>query len=64
MTLERKIVTGFIACILVLFAVAIFSFTTSKKFIASNAMVDHTNQVLYEFEQILVLSLDAEAGED
>ena len=62
MTLDRKILTGFIACALILFGVALFSFNNSKKFIASNSWVDHTNQVLYEFEQILVYSIDAETG--
>ena len=62
MTLDRKILLGFIACALILFGVAIFSFKNSEKFIASNAMVDHTNQVLYEFDQILISSIDAETG--
>jgi signal transduction histidine kinase/CheY-like chemotaxis protein/CHASE3 domain sensor protein len=62
MTLERKIVIGFIACTLILFGVAIFSFNNSKKFIESNAMVEHTHQVIYEFEQILISTIDAESG--
>ena len=62
MTLNRKILIGFIACTLILFGVAIFSFKNSEKFIASNAMVDYTNQVLSEFNQILVFTIDAETG--
>ncbi|MFV7235712.1 response regulator [Flavobacterium sp. ZB4R12] len=62
MTLGRKIVIGFIACALVLLGVAIFSFKNSEKFVASNALVNHSNQVLYEFEQILMSSVDAETG--
>jgi CheY-like chemotaxis protein/CHASE3 domain sensor protein len=62
MTLGRKILIGFLACALIFFGVAIFSFKNSEKFIASNAWVDHTNQVLNEFEQILVYSVDAETG--
>jgi len=62
MTLNRKILIGFFACALILFGVAIFSFKNSEKFIASNAMVDYTNQVLSEFEQILVYTIDAETG--
>ena len=62
MTLDKKIVIGFIACALILLGIAIFSFKNSEKFITSNAWVDHTNQVLYEFEQILVSSIDAETG--
>ncbi len=62
MTLDRKILLGFITCALILLGVAIFSFKNSEKFIASNVWVDHTNQVLYEFEQILISSIDAETG--
>jgi CheY-like chemotaxis protein/signal transduction histidine kinase/CHASE3 domain sensor protein len=62
MTLGRKILIGFMACALVLLGVAIFSFKNSEKFVASNALVNHSNQVLYEFEQILMSSIDAETG--
>jgi len=62
MTLERKIVTGFIVCAFILFGVAIFSFNNSRKYIESNALVDHTNQVIYEFEQILISTINAESG--
>ena len=62
MTLGRKIVIGFIACALVLLGVAVFSFKNSEKFVASNTLVNISNQVLYEFEQILMLTVDAETG--
>jgi CheY-like chemotaxis protein/CHASE3 domain sensor protein len=62
MTLGRKIVLGFTACVLVLLVVAIFSFKTSEKFVTSNVLVNRSNQVLYEFEQILMSSVDAETG--
>ncbi|MFV8361050.1 response regulator [Flavobacterium sp. LS1P3] len=62
MTLGRKIVIGFIACAVVLLGVAIFSFKNTKKFVASNTLVNVSNQVLYEFEQILMSSVDAETG--
>jgi CheY-like chemotaxis protein/CHASE3 domain sensor protein len=62
MTLGKKILIGFIACALILFVVAFFSFKNSAKFIASNAWVNHTNQVLYEFDQILIYTIDAETG--
>ena len=62
MTLGRKIVIGFIACAVVLSGVAVFSFKNSEKFVASNTLVNHSNQVLYEFEQILMSSVDAETG--
>jgi len=62
MTLERKILTGFIACAIILFGVAIFSFNNSKKYFESNRLVDHTNQVVYQFEQILISTINAESG--
>lgn len=62
MNLGRKIIIGFIACAIVLFCVAIFSFKNTEKFVASNTLVNHSNQVLYEFEQILKFSIDAETG--
>lgn len=62
MTLGKKIVLGFATCSVVLLVVAIFSFKTSEKFVASNALVNHSNLVLYEFEQILMSSVDAETG--
>ncbi|MDI6033476.1 response regulator [Flavobacterium sp. LB2P84] len=62
MTLGRKIVLGFIACAFVLIGVAIFSFKNSEKFVVSNALVNNSNKVLYEFEQILMTSVDAETG--
>ena len=62
MTLERKILTGFVSCAIILFGVTIFSFNNSKKFIESNALVDQTNQVVYQFEQILISTINAESG--
>ena len=62
MTLGKKILIGFIACAVILFGVAIFSFQNNVKFIESNVWVDHTNQVMYEFEQIRLYSVDAETG--
>jgi len=62
MTLDRKILTGFIACALILFGVAFFSYKNSEKFIASNSLVDQTNKVLYEVSQILTAVTDGETG--
>ncbi|MBG6111622.1 CheY-like chemotaxis protein/signal transduction histidine kinase/CHASE3 domain sensor protein [Flavobacterium sp. CG_9.10] len=62
MTLGKKIATGFIACAVVLLGVAIFSVKNNEKFIASNTLVNHSNNVLYEFGQILLLTVDAETG--
>jgi CheY-like chemotaxis protein/CHASE3 domain sensor protein len=62
LNLNQKILAGFIGCTLILISVAIFSFRNSEKFVDSNAWVDHTNQVLHEFEQVLAGSVDAETG--
>ncbi|HTA83807.1 MAG TPA: response regulator [Bacteroidia bacterium] len=62
MTLARKILVGFITCALVLCGVAVFSFKNGQKFISSNDWVNHTHQVLYEYQEILVSSVDAETG--
>ncbi|HEY5556948.1 CHASE3 domain-containing protein, partial [Acetobacterium sp.] len=62
MKLERKILTGFIACAIILFGVAIFSFNNSKKYTEANALVDFTNQIVSEFEQILTSTINAESG--
>ena len=61
-TLEKKIATGFIACAIVLIGVAIFSFKNTEKYIASNNLVNHSHAVLYEFEQVLMYTVDAETG--
>jgi len=62
MTLGKKILTGFIACAVILFGVGIFSYKNSEKFIASNTLVDQTNRVLYGFSQILTAVTDAETS--
>jgi CHASE3 domain sensor protein/putative methionine-R-sulfoxide reductase with GAF domain len=62
MTLGKKIIIGFIASIVILFGIALFSFKNSEKFIASNIWVDHTHQVLFEFQQILLATVNAESG--
>src|SRR5258706_9753596 len=62
MSLSRKILTGFIACTVILFIVAFFSFRNSEKFIDTNQWVDHTHEVLNEFNLLLAASVDAETG--
>jgi len=62
MSLSQKILIGFVACTLILVAVAVFSFRNSEKFIDTNQWVNHTHEVLYEFDQILGASVDAETG--
>jgi len=62
MTLGKKILTGFIACAVILSGVGIFSYKNSEKFIASNNLVDQTNRLLSEFSQILTAITDAETS--
>jgi CHASE3 domain sensor protein len=62
MTLSQKILTGFIACTAILVAVAIFSFRNSEKVVETNKWVNHTLEVLYEFDQVLNASIDGETG--
>ncbi len=62
-TLSQKIQAGFIISTLILIVAAVLSFRNSEKFNATNQMVKHTQEVLYEFEQVLVSCVDAETGE-
>jgi signal transduction histidine kinase/CheY-like chemotaxis protein/CHASE3 domain sensor protein len=62
MTIERKVLTGLIACAIIFIGLAIFILKNSDKFIASTNLVDHSNKVVNEFEQVLVTSMDIETG--
>jgi len=61
-TLDKKILTGFISCSVILLVVAVLSFSNSDKFIRAAQRVTHTQQVLFEFEQILLGIANAEAA--
>ena len=61
-SLDRKIQFGFIGCALFLIAIGITAIRNSDKFISTAQWVNHTHEVLYEFEQVLVASLDVETG--
>lgn len=61
-TLDKKILSGFILCSFVLLFVAIISFQNSERFLSNNNMVNHTHEVLYELEQIMVYAVEAETG--
>ncbi len=61
-SLGQKILTGFVACTLILVAVAYFSFRNSEKFIETNEWVNHTHEVLDQFNQLLTATVDAETG--
>ena len=62
MSLSQKILAGFIGCTIVLVCVAFFSYRNSEKFLDTNKWVNHTHEVLYEFEQILEATIEAETG--
>jgi CheY-like chemotaxis protein/signal transduction histidine kinase/CHASE3 domain sensor protein len=62
MSLERKILAGFIGCAVVMTAVAFYSFRNSANLVDTNEWVNHTHEVLYEFEQVLAATVDAETG--
>lgn len=61
MTLDKKILAGFIACSAVLLLVAVISFQNSEKLINANRAVTHTQEVIYECEQILLNTVLAES---
>ncbi|PZR36575.1 MAG: histidine kinase [Azospira oryzae] len=60
--LQTKILGGFIMCSLILLMVAIVSVRNSQKFTDANEWVNHTHEVLYDLEQTMISSLDAETG--
>ena len=62
MKLSQKILAGFILCTLVLVAIAIFAIRNNEKFINTTRWVNHTHEVLQEFDQILIRTVDAETG--
>lgn len=61
-TLDKKILAGFVVCAAILVGVAVISFKNSEEFLAANRWVNHTHEVLYEFEQLLVFSVNAETS--
>lgn len=61
-TLDKKILLGFAVCSVVLLVVAVISFRNSAQFMETNKRVNHTHEVLYELEQILVNTVNAETG--
>jgi CheY-like chemotaxis protein/CHASE3 domain sensor protein/putative methionine-R-sulfoxide reductase with GAF domain len=61
MTLSRKILSGFIICAVILAGVAFFSYKNNQKSISSGQWVDHTHQVLYDFEQVQAASTEMQS---
>ncbi len=62
MKLGRKILIGFIGCAFLFIGLTIFAIKNSEKFITSTFLVNHSNQVLNEFGEILIATVDAETG--
>jgi signal transduction histidine kinase len=62
MSLRKKILIGFITCAIILLVIAFFSFKNTQNFTDTNRWVNHSHEVLYEFEQTLHSTVDAEAG--
>jgi CheY-like chemotaxis protein/signal transduction histidine kinase/CHASE3 domain sensor protein len=60
LTLDKKILLGFSICSLVLLIVVVISYNNSEELVITNQWVTHTQEVLYELEQVLVYSVDAE----
>ncbi len=61
-TLSQKILIGFAACTSVLAVVAVVSFRNSEKFIDTNRWVNHTHEVINEFDLIMSYTVDMETG--
>jgi len=60
---ERKLFTGFIAIIILMALLSIFSSYYSAKRTSTSDLIDHTNIVLSEAEQVLSLTKDIESGD-
>lgn len=61
-TLRQKILIGFAGCVVVLAVVATVSFRNSEKFIDTNKWVNHTHEVINEFDLIMAYTVDLETG--
>jgi CheY-like chemotaxis protein/signal transduction histidine kinase/CHASE3 domain sensor protein len=62
LSLERKILAGFIICTIVLLSVAFASIRNSENLASSNEWVNHTHEVLNAWQQLFINELDAETG--
>ena len=61
-TLDKKILGGFAICSVVLLVVAGISYRNSERLVATGELVNHTNEVIYELDQVLISSVNAETG--
>ncbi|MBT1690323.1 response regulator [Dawidia soli] len=62
LTLDKKILGGFIFCCSILLIVAVVSFRNGEQLVVTNQWVNHTHEVLYEAEQVMLWSTEAETG--
>ncbi len=62
MTLSQKILAGFLICTVILVATAIFAIRNNEKYSDTTQWVNHTYEVLQEFDMVQGAVLDAETG--
>ncbi len=62
LTLSQKILAGFLVCTIILVATAIFAIRNNEKYSDTTQWVNHTYEVLQEFEQIQASAVDAQTG--
>lgn len=62
-TVDKKILAGVIFCSIILLSIPVISWYNSENFKDTNQWVNHTHEVLYEFEQVLNYCVDAETAE-
>ena len=62
MTLSQKILAGFLVCTVILIATAIFAIRNNEKYNDTTQWVNHTYEVLQEFDGVQAAAVDAETG--
>ena len=61
-TLSQKILSGFMLCTIILVATAFFAKRNNQSFIDTTQWVNHSHEVLEEFDIIITKTVDAETG--
>lgn len=61
-TLTQKILTGFVACTIMIATAVVFTAKNSSKYVETNHWVMHTHQVLREFDGLMASYGEAEAA--
>jgi signal transduction histidine kinase len=62
LSLGQKIGSGFVAALVMLFVIGVFSYSSTTRLLANAEWVAHTHQVLENLESLLASASDAEAG--